>query len=215
MDQCAYGLTDKFGYPHFKPTGLWLSSASMKAHLQQRCPGGHLHSHVEGSATKRAQQWPDALCKAIIKGASEELANQIFYTAYAGELFQEESSEMPDIDGIYDARDLAEPDSKRRRLDFDILHKEEDLESIPVVEDLLHQVEQQRRAEWRRIDKAKRLAIRRLHNQLGHCSNGTLQRMLRSSLASPDVIRAAGHFRCQVCEELKRREGASTDTADA
>ena len=80
------------------------------------------------------------------------------------------------------------------------------MESIPVVEDLLHQVELKRRTEWRRIAKAKRLAIRRLHNQLGHCSNGTLQRMLRSSLASPDVVRAASHFRCQVCEELKREK---------
>ena len=210
LDQCAYGLQDKWGYPHFKPTGMLLSSACMKSLLQQRCPGDHEHSLVQGSATKKAQQWPESLCKAILRGASQELSHQIVYTAYAGELFQEESSEMPAVDGIYDARDLAPPDAKRRRVDFDELNTEEDLESIPVVEDLLHQVEQQRRVEWRRIDKAKRLSIRRLHNQLGHCSNATLQRMLRSSLASPDVIRAAGHFRCQVCEQLKREKEPSS-----
>ena len=107
LDQCAYGLTDKFGVPHFKPTGMLLSSSCMKGHLQQRCPGDHQHSHIEGSATKKAQQWPDHLCKAIIKGASEELAKQIFHTAYAGELFQEESSELPALDGVYDHRDVA------------------------------------------------------------------------------------------------------------
>ena len=81
LDQCAYGLTDKHGYPHYKPTGMLLSSSCMKAHLQQRCPRDHPHSHVEGSATKRAQQWPAALCKAILQGASAELATQIFWAS--------------------------------------------------------------------------------------------------------------------------------------
>ena len=204
-DQCAYGLVDAEGRAHYKPTGLLLSSYEMKNSLSRRCPGDHERQHIEGSATKRSQQWTKKFCQAMLDGAARELSHQVVYTAYAAEGFDEDRGALPHMDGILDARDLEVPGSKRRRLNLHDLTYEEDLEdnAPPEVEQLLHEAEQNRRREWIKIPKAKRLAIRRLHNQMGHCSNGALQRMLRASMAKPEVLRAAGFFRCQACLERK------------
>ena len=205
LDQCAYGLHNpQTGQWHRKPTGLMVSSKEMKKRLQRCCDGTHWHEPLEGGQTRKAQQWPEPLCREMLKGAIAELQKQVMYSAYAGVVHAEERASRGELDGIFEAADVAEPEVKRRRMNLEELTVEEDLEDAPPeVEQLLHFKEKERRAEWTKIPKVKRVALRRLHHMFGHCTNATLARMLRNSMVGADVIRAARYLRCQVCEEMK------------
>ena len=180
----------------------------MKHELSQLCDGSHPHSTLEGGKTKKAQQWPVGLCDAILKGATNELKNQVMRFAFPAEFGIEDHDGTEQLDGIHDLQDLAEPPMKRPRIDLNELDKEEDYEQMvePEVDDLIHQKEKIRRENWTKISREKRVAIRRLHQMMGHCSTAALIRMLRSSLATKDVIEAAKHFRCQSCDEIKKDE---------
>ena len=67
LDQCMYGLEGDSGLPHQKATGMLLSSGEMKKYLTTRCDKNHDHEQLEGGQrTKKAQQWPEDLCFAIL-----------------------------------------------------------------------------------------------------------------------------------------------------
>ena len=210
LDQCMYGLINPDnGIPHQKGTGMLLSSSYMKAQLSMLCDGSHPHSPLEGgSRTKKAQQWPTGLCESILKGATEELKNQILRFSFPAEFEAEDRDGMEQLDAIHGIPDLAEPPMKRPRIDLEELDKEEDYEQLdtPEVEDYIHEKERLRKQQWTKIPREKRVAIRRLHQMMGHCSTPALVRMLKSSLSSKDVIEAAKHFRCQSCDEVKKDE---------
>ena len=73
-------------------------------------------------------------------------------------------------------------------------------------EELIAQKELDRRQGWLQISKDQRVAVRRLHTMMGHCSNQALIRLLRASMADKKVIAAAQHFRCPSCDEVKKTE---------
>ena len=181
-----YGLVDRdTGLPHQKGTGMLLSSKFMKENLSQLCDGSHTHALLEGQKTKRAQQWPEPLCKAILDGANLELQGQVVRFAFPAEFEIEESEAFENMDGIHDVYDLAEPPMKRAKVDLNELDTEEDYEQYqsPEVTELIHQKENHRREQWLRLPREKRVALRRLHQMMGHCSNQALIRMLKSSMA--------------------------------
>eukprot|EP00435_Cladocopium_sp_Y103_P000814 s912_g1.t1 len=66
--------------------------------------------------------------------------------------------------------------------------------------------ERDRREGWLQIPKDQRVALRRLHSMMGHCSNSALVRMLRASMADKKVIKAAAHFQCPSCNEIKKTD---------
>lgn len=207
LDQCMYGLTDDYGQPHRKATGMLLSSRSMKMRLHGLCDGQHDHVPLEGgSLTKKAQEWPLPLRQAIMEGALEEMQNQVMLSAFAGEYQQEEHEEMGPLDSIITDQDVAEPFQKRRRLDLDELSREEDFEepsaAKEIENDIINAKEKHRRDRWLRLDRQKRVAIRRLHTMMGHCSTQALVRMLKASGVEKSVLDAVVHFRCPTCEEL-------------
>ena len=212
LDQCMYGLVGDSGTPQQKATGMLLSSAKMKERLRARCDGQHPHEHLEGNKTKKAEQWPTELCKAIIHGALDEMKAQIIQHAFPAEHEMETNEGMDTLDGIQDLDDVAEHVHKRRRVDLNALDTEEDYEQghDPSVEEVIHEKEKARKSQWLKISREKRIAIRRLHQMMGHCSNQALVRMLRSSLCEKDVIEAAQHFRCQSCDEIKSDERPRT-----
>ena len=78
------------------------------------------------------------------------------------------------------------------------------------IEKFVHQKERERKEKWLKIPREQRVAIRRLHQMMGHCSVQSLVRMLKSSMAEKSVIDAAQHFRCQSCEEMKSDERPRT-----
>ena len=205
-----YGLVDKAnGLPHHKPTGLMLSSRKMKDLLQLRCDGQHWHQQLEGGTrTRQAQEWPEDLCFAILWGAVEEMKNQVMLQAFAVEAAQEDQEEMGPLDAIHGPEDVEEQPTKRRRINLDELDREEDYEEKPLsnAEDYVALKEKQRKEQWLMITKDQRVAVRRLHAMMGHCSREALIRMLRASGCDKRVIKAAQFFRCPSCEEIKDRE---------
>eukprot|EP00435_Cladocopium_sp_Y103_P018811 s2728_g4.t1 len=210
IDQCMYGLVDEqSGVPHQKATGLLLSSRKMKDLLQLRCDGSHWHQQLEGGIrTKKAQQWPETLCFSIIMGAVEEMKNQVMRVAFATEAAQEDQEEMGPLDGVFGPEDVEEMPAKRRRIDLDELDREEDYEEqrIDKADELLATKEKARRENWLKISKDQRIALRRLHAMMGHCSKEALIRMLRASGCDKHVIKAAQYFRCPSCDEIKKQE---------
>ena len=212
LDQCMYGLVGEGGLPHQKATGMLLSSARMKARLCALCDGQHHHEQLEGNKTRKAQQWPQQLCKAILESALEEMKSQVIRHAFPAEFEMEEREGADYMDGIHDLDDVAEQVHKRRRIDLNALDTEEDHEQSQdrVVDDLLRQKEKLRKEKWLKISREERIAVRRLHQMMGHCSNQALVRMLRMSLAKKEVIDAAQHFRCQSCDEMKSDERPRT-----
>lgn len=191
---------------------MLLSSAKMKDKLRKLCDGQHEHEVLEGNRTKKAQQWPKELCQAILEGALAELKSQVICHAFPAEFEIEDNETTGHLDGVQDLDDIAEQVHKRRRIDFDALDTEEDHEQgqDAAVEVLLHEKERQRKQKWLKISREQRVAIRRIHQMMGHCSNQALVRMLRLSLAEKEVIEAAQHFRCQSRDEVKSDERPRT-----
>eukprot|EP00913_Durusdinium_trenchii_P001833 g1699.t1 len=146
---------------------------------------------LEGNRTKKAQQWPKELCQAILEGALAELKSQVICHAFPAEFEIEDNETTGHLDGVQDLDDIAEQVHKRRRIDFDALDTEEDHEQgqDAAVEVLLHEKERQRKQKWLKISREQRVAIRRIHQMMGHCSNQALVRMLRLSLAEKEVFR--------------------------
>ena len=211
IDQCMYGLVDQAtGYPHEKGTGLMLSSRAMKRHLQQRCDHSHWHLPLEGGKTKKAQKWPVELCQAMLDGALEEMRHHVIGTAFPAEAEIEEKEEKGPLDSIQDSRDIAEEGpAKRRKVDHEEIHREEKSQEAEIVDkedEQLCQHERRRKEKWLRLPKEKRIAVRRLHAMMGHCSTAAMTRMLKASMVEKEVLDALPHFRCQVCAETKTEE---------
>jgi len=178
----------------------------MKEELSELCDGSHIHQPLEGNLTKQAEHWPEELCHRVLRGAMRELQSQALSMAFPVEQVAEEREEVGCLDAIHDSRDLEESPMKKQKIDHDEIQREEFFEEMTDEDKMLHQKERDRKAKWLKLNKEKRIALRRLHAMMGHCSVATMTRMLKSSLASKDLLDAVPHFRCQSCEERRKEE---------
>ena len=202
FDQCEYGLCDvETGLPHRKATGMLTASRAIKQRLSQKCSGMHQHQPLEGGRrAKLAAQWPVELCDAILQGAMEELQAVNCSVVFAAENYTEEQEEFGMIDGVFGENDVGV--GFPSPLNGQEMQREETLEESTEVQQ--PEFEKERRRKWLRIDRQKRLAIRRLHHMTGHASNEAMMRVLRSAGTAPEVVSACRSFRCQACLERKR-----------
>ena len=70
-DQCEYGLvTEVMGdtRPARKPTSFLTNSWCIASELDTRCSGNHLHYSLMEGRAKKAEEYPDKLCRAVCKG---------------------------------------------------------------------------------------------------------------------------------------------------
>ena len=70
-NMCAFGMLqrDKDGVGLVKkPTGFMTNSAEIARRLNQVCPGGHRHIYLISGRAKRAEVYPDELCREFLKG---------------------------------------------------------------------------------------------------------------------------------------------------
>ena len=70
-DMCAFGMTQYDGQgPGLikKPTGFMSNSPEILKQLSRRCDGMHRHILLMNGRAKRAQVYPDELCKQILIG---------------------------------------------------------------------------------------------------------------------------------------------------
>ena len=49
-----------------KPIGFMTNAKMIAGRLAQRCDGGHMHIHLMNGRAKRAEIYPEDLCKEII-----------------------------------------------------------------------------------------------------------------------------------------------------
>ncbi len=180
-------------YPHLKPTGFLTASAAVKRNVGLRCQGDHWHQQLEGSnRTKRAQEWPSKLCRAIIDGFLEEMHTRTVYAAFEEshheEQLQETSYDLGNFDYVQDEKDLGKLGSTSAAIDDGELHRQEMLEERPASQEVM-ELETERRT-WLRAPREVRVALRRLHCMLGHSSNTSMIQMLRTAGASGGALEA-------------------------
>ena len=97
--------------------------------------------------------------------------------------------------------------------DQDLEQGEDVLEEAEREADLLEQIplpghpksEKERLASWLRLLRRARVAIRRLHRNLRHLPREAFVQMLRAVRAPQEYVNAAKTFRCQGCDNTKRR----------
>ena len=73
---CRYGMTskDQMGEGLGKmPTQFMTNSPLLAKRLDLKCQGDHRHAQLIGSRTKKAQAYPDELCRAILKGLADQM----------------------------------------------------------------------------------------------------------------------------------------------
>eukprot|EP00435_Cladocopium_sp_Y103_P076216 s11_g82.t1 len=78
-----------------------INSRCIARKLAKRCQGGHPHQVLEGGGrTKRAEVYPPKLCKAIIDGLKEEIAQ--------GKAEESQLWAFPSFDEVYEGEELEE-----------------------------------------------------------------------------------------------------------
>ena len=207
-DQCAFGLRDHWtGNLRKKPTGFMTASGPNKERLQQRCSGDHFHQPLQGSdRTKRASQWPEALCEAMICGALEDLQHRAVHAAFQDASHEEEAYEeyhFGTLDVVVDKTDEGSPMSVSReaqRAWADAARDEEEADS-PVK---LAEIEMETKRKWLRAPREVRVALRRLHHMIGHGSNSATQQLLKTAGALTESCEAARHFSCETCRKRQQ-----------
>ncbi len=171
-DQCAFGLRDHWtGDLHIKPTGFMTASRPIKERLQLRCAGDHIHQPLEGSdRTKRASQWPEALCEAMILGALGDLQHRTVHAAFYDASQEEEAYEeynFGSLDAVVDKADEGSAVSV-----IPEKHDQHELERQEMMEEAispvkLAEIEVERKRKWLRAPREVRVALRRLHHMIG------------------------------------------------
>ena len=211
IDLCAYGLQDsRTKMMHKKPTSIATSSRTLKAAFEDhgRCPGDHLHQHLEGgSRCKHAQNWTEDFCEEIIWAHLCDLDNLLVRSAFPAEAILEDNDGDDDdhlttFDAIHGSEDLAIGLPNGRTLDEQNNVDEETVN--PEAEALEAEPLRARRARWRKLPQATRIVIRRLHTMTGHSSPSSMQRLLRTAGGDPQVIRALPDFHCAACAARKK-----------
>ncbi|CAE7802548.1 RE1 [Symbiodinium sp. CCMP2592] len=145
----------------------------------------------------------------------ETLDNVRVETAFPAEAESEDllvDEDLPHhglLDGILSEGDLAGGDrggieaysEVRRGEMLDVIAEEGD--NIPFASEEAEFLAEQRN-EWRRLPRAQRIALRRLHTMTGHSSPAAMQRLLRTANADPQAIKALNHFHCPACASTER-----------
>ena len=129
--------------------------------------------------------------------------DQLCFASFNEELTEngEEAEEGETLDAIHSPADLGSAD--RESIEKTVEH-EETLEQLE--KEANPEQEKVRRAEWRRLTKAERVGIRRLHHMTSHATKPQMMRMLKYANAARHVVRAVKHFRIFRCPSCDRIE---------
>ncbi|CAE7415150.1 RE1 [Symbiodinium microadriaticum] len=205
LDMVFFGLREATtGEPQCKKVGLLTASPclleALRDHADQtrgQLAGANL-GHSSPRRARIAAKWTDELCDTVIKGAFAELQDLNCSVAFAAEAEFESQVEAGDtLDAVRTEEDQGEP--LPPPLNDPEMNREEHLEEE--TEQSQPEFEKERRRKWLRLERNKRLAVRRLHIMTGHASKESMMRMLRAAGSDPAVVSACRYFRCQACLE--------------
>ena len=184
-DQCQFGLrTSPHEELHRKPTDFMVNSREVAHRLSVRCQGGHRHQPLMNGRAKKAEQYPPALCKAMVDGLKGECEKS--HSVVFVQEFEVYSQEEPEED-IEDALDRVQEAEERGRL--------------PPDEDGDSEEEADPTAVPRGVSRSDKALIKKLHVNLGHPSREDFARALRMSRAREEVWQyVKTEFKCDVCD---------------
>ena len=190
FDQCRLGLRSARGLPHKKPTRLATSSPSVAEILDgRRCRRTHDHDPVLGGThiTARAGRYPGPLARAMVMGLEAQ------FDAEGKKPYEVNAAEAGEDAGQEDeAEGNGDEEGYESGFPGEMTDSEDELGGgeTPVPKGM-------------NITAAIKQSVRRLHESTGHRSNRRLARALALSGAPSEVVWAAKHHRCAVCQEKK------------
>ena len=208
IDMCHFGLKDKeSGKLHRKSTCIASDSPGVIRQLQNSlCRQDHVHQPLEGSncygsRCRQAGKYPVRYCQRLLRGVQEDLQDALCHSFHAEELLEdrEEEDNRGTLDSVKGPEDLGDITLGKEELPR-VVEKEEDLELLDKESD--PKAETLRKQEWRRLTKAERIGIRRLHHMASHATKHQMMRMLKYANAEHHVIKAVRHFRCPACDRI-------------
>ena len=181
VDMCAYGLVDPGSQtPMQKTTGVLLSDPDMKRQCRQ-CSGDHDHQTIEGtSATGEARsviagRYTPSFVRAFLSPITQG-RTECLYTLV------EEPQEAVSLEG-YEC--LSGGDGSQAVAEPNVSDPGQPVSAESPLDPI-------------------GLALKKLHNNLGHPSQASLLRVLKNSGASAEALQRASTFRCQTCEAAKK-----------
>lgn len=221
--------------PYYKPSyyvTTMIAAESVFAGL--RCDHSHEHeplegSNIYGSRTKQASVWPHRLNQLVINCVVQQADIEKNAATSVSEVYPAEVRLQPDQGGRRPKRrrgrvavltGSAAPPVYIRPSQPDVpdpLQESAEPDEVPEddqgfraqqassLEPVLNENEGERRYHWLQVDPDLRKLIRDLHVNFGHCTNVTLQRILRRQGAKIEAIKAAGLLACDACGDSIRR----------
>ena len=190
FDQCRLGLRSARGLPHKKPTRLATSSPSVAEILDgRRCKRTHDHDPVLGGThiTARAGRYPGPLARAMVMGLEAQ------FDAEGKKPYEVNAAEADEEAAVGDeAGGDGEEEGYESGFPGEMTDSEDEFGGgeTPVPKGM-------------NITAAIKQSVRRLHESTGHRSNRRLARALALSGAPGEVVWAAKHHKCAICQEKK------------
>ena len=209
IDMCHFGLRDKESKRlHKKSTCIATDSCGISQVLHGcECNRRHQHEPLEGrnrfgSRCAQAAQYTLKFCRAILEGVQHDLQDNMCYAFHTEDLIEaaEEIEDKQTLDDVVTTEDLCLNPSSKAELEKTVT-KEEDLELLDKEADPTS--EKMRKREWRKLSRAARVGIRRLHHMTSHATRSQMTRMLKYANADHNVLRGVRHFRCPACDRIE------------
>ena len=185
-DQCAFGLrVREEEHLNRKPTRFMVNSKHMASKLALRCNGNHQHQPLLHGRAKLAEQYPQALCKAVVQGAKQAHQQADTQLVFAAE--EEEERDLED--DLDEAVEQAGGEAVQRWAAGQSLQLEDEED-----EEGGHHMECA-------VSPGEKKLISKLHQNMGHPSTEAFARALRMGRARDEVIRyVKKSFKCDLCE---------------
>ena len=197
-DQCEYGLAVQ-GMKNKKPTDFMVTGHGLATQLSKRCSKQHQHQPLMGGLARLAQQYPAALCRAMIRGAEEDTHKA---SAQVWAVEQEATSgEARDLEDL-----LEDAIDREGSGATGIQDASRSAQHGKALEEPSDEEEEESGRELSRSDKQ---LIHKLHCNLGHPNNLEFAKALRMARARGAVWRyVKDEFKCSSCERNGRPKPA-------
>ena len=232
-DQCMFDLRSPEGFLHKKPTTWLTNNEHVASVLRVRCDQGHQHLPVlgagpGGSRSRLAQEYPEPLVQAILRGYRRSLPREVpkdikFLKA---EDYLKEGREILatvrrtlDLNDTYCFENLAVPVDdeiyapEAVQPDDDVIADEAVVPEDEVIADAeapKNDIAEQPEAvpaeeKYQPLPRESAWTVsqlvKRAHNGLGHPGNDRLVRILKDAKASEEAIRCARNLTCPICQK--------------
>ena len=177
-----------------KATGFMTNSACIARRLGVRCQGGHEHQPLVSGRAKKAEVYPDALCKAVVRGLKEENSQCCVLAEFDIEEGVEEANPEGDIEEALDEEVERQGQPLPGRMIPAPERADEEEEREGAIED------PEGGPLRRGVSEADKRKIHKLHVNLGHPSKEDFVRALRMAKAREEVWRYVKYeYQCDLC----------------